>query len=127
MEVMAGQTLMIVRPPKEVPTYSKLLAPRKAAKIAYIKECMDSPGLDPEIKKHIEEKIEQLRAEGHTVEPVEFPYLDHMVPVYYVLTTAEASSNLARFDGIHYGYRSELARHPSTYTKSNRGFGRSKA
>ena len=48
---------------------------------------MDSPGLDPEIKKHIEEN-KQLRAEGHTVEPVEFPYLDHMVPVYYVLTTA---------------------------------------
>ena len=70
---------------------------------------MDSPGLDPEIKKHIERKIEQLRAEGHEVEALEFPYLDHMVPIYYVLTTAEASSNLARFDGIHYGYRSEFA------------------
>ena len=126
MEVMAGPDAHdSTASQKEVPTYSKLLAPRKAAKIAYIKECMESPGLDPEIKKHIEEKIEHLRAEGHTVEPVEFPYLDHMVPVYYVLTTAEASSNLARFDGIHYGYRSEFATDiPSTYTKSRtEGFG----
>ena len=130
MEVMAGPDAHdSTASQKEVPTYSKSLAPRKAAKIAYIKECMDSPGLDPEIKKHIEEKIEQLKAEGHTVEPVEFPYLDHMVPVYYVLTTAEASSNLARFDGIHYGYRSESATDiPSTYTKSRtEGFGESKA
>ena len=110
---------------KEVPAYSKLLAPKKPAKIAYIKDCMNNPGLDPEIKQHIEEKIESLTAEGHTVEPVEFPYLDHMVPVYYVLTTAEASSNLARFDGVHYGYRSESATNiPSTYTKSRtEGFG----
>jgi len=126
MEVMAGaddQDSTVSQ--KEVPVYSKLLTPKKGVKIAYIKDCMNSSGLDPEIKKHIEEKIEQLRAEGHTVEPVEFPYLDHMVPVYYVLTTAEASSNLARFDGVHYGYRSESATDiPSTYTKSRtEGFG----
>ena len=51
---------------------------------------MDNPGLDPE-KKTLK-KIDQLRAEGHTVEPVGFPYLDHMVPVYYVLTTRGTSS-----------------------------------
>ena len=126
MEVMAGADAQdSTASQKEVPAYSKLLAPRKGVKIAYIKDCMDSPGLDPEIKKHIEEKIEHLRAEGHSVEPVEFPYLDHMVPVYYVLTTAEASSNLARFDGVHYGYRSDSATDiPSTYTKSRtEGFG----
>ncbi len=126
MEVMAGtDTRDSTASKKEVPAYTKLLAPKKGVKIAYIKDCMDSPGLDPEIKKHIEEKIEQLKSEGHTVEPVAFPYLEHMVPVYYVLTTAEASSNLARFDGVHYGYRSEFATDiPSTYTKSRtEGFG----
>lgn len=110
---------------RTAPAYSEKLAPKKGAKIAYIKDCMESPGLDPEIKKHLEEKIAQLREEGHIVEPVDFPYLDHMVPVYYVLTTAEASSNLARFDGVHYGYRSESATDiPTTYTRSRtEGFG----
>ena len=110
---------------KEVPEYSNSLTTKEIVKIAYIKDCMENPALDPEIKKHIEEKIEELRAEGHTVEPVDFPYLDHMVPVYYVLTTAEASSNLARFDGVHYGYRAESAIDiPSTYFKSRtEGFG----
>ncbi len=109
---------------KEVSEYSKL-TPQKGAKIAYIKDCLESEGLDLEIKTHLEQQIKSLRAQGHTVEPVDFPYLDHMVPVYYVLTTAEASSNLARFDGVHYGYRSEGAKDlPSTYKKSRtEGFG----
>ena len=126
MEVMAGADAQdSTASQKEVPAYSKLLKHKKGVKIAYIKDCMESPGLDPEIKKHIEEKIDQLRAEGHTVDPIDFPYLDHMVPVYYILTTAEASSNLARFDGVHYGHRSLLATDiPSTYTKSrSEGFG----
>lgn len=126
MEVIAGADAKdSTASQKEVPKYSKSLKHKTGVKIAYIKDCMESPGLDPEIKKHIEEKIHQLRAEGHIVESVEFPYLDQMVPVYYILTTAEASSNLARFDGIHYGHRSESANDiPSTYTKSRtEGFG----
>jgi aspartyl-tRNA(Asn)/glutamyl-tRNA(Gln) amidotransferase subunit A len=59
------------------------------------------------------------------VEAVDFPYLDYLVPTYYVLTTAEASSNLARFDGINFGYRSPNATDlESTYKKSRtEGFG----
>jgi aspartyl-tRNA(Asn)/glutamyl-tRNA(Gln) amidotransferase subunit A len=59
------------------------------------------------------------------VEPVEFPYLEHLVPTYYVLTTAEASSNLARFDGINFGYRSPNANDLETTYKYSRteGFG----
>lgn len=94
-------------------------------RIAYIKDCLERKGLDPEIKKRTEEVIEQLREKGHTVEPVEFAYLDYMVPTYYVLTTAEASSNLARYDGVHYGYRSPEAQGVNgTYVKSrSEGFG----
>ena len=92
---------------KEVPAFSQELNYEKKGKVAYIKDCLESEGIDPEVKARTEEVIAKLKADGHEVEPVEFPYLDYMVPAYYVLTTAEASSNLARYDGIHYGYRSE--------------------
>lgn len=93
--------------------------------IGFIKESLESEGLDPEVKKRMEEIISSLKKEGHTVEPIEFPFLNYVVPVYYILTTAEASSNLARYDGIHYGYRSPNAVDlVSTYKKSRtEGFG----
>ena len=94
-------------------------------RIAYIKDCLENPGLDPEIKTRINEIIGKLKEKGHVVEAVDFPYLDYLVPTYYVLTTAEASSNLARYDGINYGYRSINATDlESTYKKSRtEGFG----
>ncbi|MBS1662004.1 MAG: Asp-tRNA(Asn)/Glu-tRNA(Gln) amidotransferase subunit GatA, partial [Bacteroidetes bacterium] len=76
-------------------------------KIAYFKEAMAHPGLDPEIRDALLERLERLRQEGHTVEAIDFDLLDYIVPAYYVLTTAEASSNLARFDGVRYGYRAK--------------------
>ncbi len=99
---------------------------KKVYKIAYFKDCIDHPGLNPEIKKHLLDTIESLKKQGHKIEGVEFPYLDYLVPTYYVLTTAEASSNLARFDGIRYGYRSKNATDlESTYRKSrSEGFGK---
>lgn len=111
---------------QEVPAYSKNLNYTKKAKIAYYKSYIENEGLDPEIKSHFYTTIEQLKAEGHTVEEIAFEYLDYLVPTYYVLTTAEASSNLARFDGIHYGYRSESAKDlESTYKNSrSEGFGK---
>jgi aspartyl-tRNA(Asn)/glutamyl-tRNA(Gln) amidotransferase subunit A len=74
-------------------------------RIAYFKEALDHPGLDPEIREAILGRLDQWRKQGHAVEAVGFDLLDYIVPAYYVLTTAEASSNLARFDGIRYGYR----------------------
>lgn len=105
--------------------YSKELSVNGKKRIAYLKDCLESPGLDPEIRDRMNVIIEQLRKDGHTVEPAEFPYLDYMVPTYYILTTAEASSNLARYDGIRYGYRSKNATDlESTYKKSrSEGFG----
>lgn len=97
----------------------------KKAKIAYFKDCVENEGLDSEIKKQLEKTITDLEAQGHEVQALDFPFLDYLVPIYYVLTTAEASSNLARFDGVHYGYRSSNAKDiPTTYTKSRtEGFG----
>ena len=111
---------------KPVPDYSTEMSTKPAKlRIAYIKECVEAKGLNPEIKTRIHNIIDKLKAEGHTVEPVEFPFLDYLVPVYYVLTTAEASSNLARYDGIGFGYRSKNATDlESTYKKSrSEGFG----
>jgi aspartyl-tRNA(Asn)/glutamyl-tRNA(Gln) amidotransferase subunit A len=83
------------------------LKPSKIRKyrVAYFPEALDHPSLDPEIAAGIKATLTQLKEEGHTVEPVAFDLLDHIVPAYYVLTTAEASSNLNRYDGIKYGYR----------------------
>ena len=112
---------------RAVPSYSKeLSAPAKNIKVAYLKDCLDKEGLDPAIKQKMEALIADLKAKGFTVEPVEFPFLDYLVPTYYVITTAEASSNLSRYDGIRYGYRSKNASDlESTYKKSrSEGFGK---
>lgn len=108
-----------------VPAYTQQLELTGKKRIAYLEDCIEKDGLDPEIKARVLNVIEQLRAQGHTVEPVRFPYLDYLVPAYYVLTTAEASSNLSRYDGVHFGYRSPNAFDlESTYKKSrSEGFG----
>lgn len=127
LEVMAGaDDFDSTVSSKPVPNYSQELGQDlKKIKVAYIKDCLENEGLDPEIKKRSYDIIEKLKAQGHTVEPVSFPYLDYLVPAYYVLTTAEASSNLARYGGVHYGYRSKAATDvDSTYKKSRtEGFG----
>ena len=110
---------------KEKEIYSKKEIDNKPKKIAYIKECLENKGLDPEIKKFIINKTNELRSKGHTVEPISFPYLDLLMPIYYIITSAEASSNLARFDGVHFGYRSDKSTDlESTYVNSRtEGFG----
>ncbi len=77
----------------------------KKYRIAYFKEALSHPGLDPEIRDTILARMDQWRSAGHTVDAIDFELLDYIVPTYYVLTTAEASSNLARFDGVRYGHR----------------------
>ncbi|HMR92031.1 MAG TPA: Asp-tRNA(Asn)/Glu-tRNA(Gln) amidotransferase subunit GatA [Chitinophagaceae bacterium] len=108
LEVMAGadeydSTVSAL----SVPHYSSLpdKEEKKTCKIAYFEEALNHPAIDPEISRAIKDKIAALRAAGHQVEAVPFPLLDYVVPAYYVLTTAEASSNLSRYDGIKYGYR----------------------
>ena len=91
-----------------VPAYSSSLTPPpKAYKIAYFEEALNHPALDPTIKKEIKNTIESLQSAGHDVQPVSFRLLNYVVPTYYVLTTAEASSNLSRFDGVRFGSRTK--------------------
>lgn len=76
-------------------------------KIAYFNEAIANPGLDGEIKNAFQQKIVTLQEKGHQVVGIDFPLLDFLVPTYYVLTTAEASSNLNRYDGVKYGHRTK--------------------
>lgn len=64
-------------------------------------------GLSPEIKSAVEDLIDKLKSKGFNVEKIHLPHNEYTIAAYYILTTAEASSNLARYDGARYGYRSE--------------------
>ncbi len=78
----------------------------KKYKIAYLANTIDNPGIDSGVRQVTLAYMEQLHAQGHTLQQVPFDLMDFVIPAYYVLTTAEASSNLSRFDGMRYGYRS---------------------
>jgi aspartyl-tRNA(Asn)/glutamyl-tRNA(Gln) amidotransferase subunit A len=127
LEVMAGtdeydSTLANVT----VPKFSENIKPTGKKKIAYLQQALSSPGVDADVKHALVTTIDKLRAEGHTVTPIAFDYLDYLVPTYYILAMAEASSNLSRYDGVHYGYRSPNATDlQSTYKRSrSEGFGK---
>ncbi|MCX2742121.1 Asp-tRNA(Asn)/Glu-tRNA(Gln) amidotransferase subunit GatA [Pontibacter anaerobius] len=126
LEVMAGQDGMdSTASQREVPAYSQLLQTDKKYKIGYIRDCFEREGLETEVKDAILGVKDMLRDAGHEVEAVDFPYLDFMVPTYYILTTAEASSNLGRYDGVKYGYRSDNVTDLTSLYKKTRaeGFG----
>jgi aspartyl-tRNA(Asn)/glutamyl-tRNA(Gln) amidotransferase subunit A len=76
-------------------------------KIAVPKDYLNFDGLDSEIKENLNQNILKLKDLGHEINFVDFPFIKYIVPNYYVLTTAEACSNLARYDGAHYGFRSD--------------------
>jgi aspartyl-tRNA(Asn)/glutamyl-tRNA(Gln) amidotransferase subunit A len=82
-------------------------------------------GLDPEVRACIEKGIDSLKAAGCTVKPVSLPNTKYAVPTYYLIATAEASANLARFDGVRYGYRSPASETLSAMYSHSRdeGFG----
>ncbi len=125
LEVMAGEDEYDATvSSKPVENYGEI-SEVKNQRIAIIKEGYEMEGNDPEIKNAMGKVIDGLKEQGHTVDLVSFPYLDYMVPTYYVLTTAEASSNLSRFDGVHFGHRSDKANGvEETYKKSrSEGFG----
>jgi aspartyl-tRNA(Asn)/glutamyl-tRNA(Gln) amidotransferase subunit A len=126
LEVSAGADAYdATAPNKMVATYSKQAAETSPQSIAYFADLMESESLAPEIRDAMKTTLEKFRAAGHRLVPVTFSFFDYVVPAYYVLTTAEASSNLSRFDGMRYGHRSSEATDlVETYTKSRtEGFG----
>ena len=125
MEVIAGEDGKdATASSKPVEAYASTQLNGKK-RFAYLKETIEMDGLNSEVKASFMAQLDQLKADGHEVSAVNFPLLNELVPCYYVLTTAEASSNLSRFDGMRYGYRSEKATDlESTYKLSrSEGFG----
>lgn len=92
----------------------------KTKKIAFLKQSFDAALLDADVLKSMQTARTTFEKLGHTVEVVEFNLLDYIVPAYYVLTTAEASSNLSRYDGVRYGYRSPESTNLETMLKKTR-------
>lgn len=109
---------------KEVPAYSQQLSFTKKAKIAYLAESVGE-GVQKEVREQTQATIDKLKKEGHTVEEVNFNYLKYSLPTYYILTAAEASTNLSRFDGVRFGYRSAKTTDLASLYKKSRteGFG----
>ncbi|MBA2563291.1 MAG: Asp-tRNA(Asn)/Glu-tRNA(Gln) amidotransferase subunit GatA [Chitinophagaceae bacterium] len=112
---------------KEISKFFNIPDPVKKPVVAYFKNALDHHSLDQEIKNQIYRLIEKMKKDGFTVEPLEFEWLEYVVPTYYVLTTAEASSNLSRYDGIRFGpsiasKKTDLTNFYTT-TRSN-GFGK---
>jgi aspartyl-tRNA(Asn)/glutamyl-tRNA(Gln) amidotransferase subunit A len=126
LELSAGADMFDATAPNKIlPAYSQQAVDTKPQSIAYFADLMESEALSPEIRKAMKKAVDGFKATGHTLVPVKFSYFDYVVPAYYVLTTAEASSNLSRFDGMRYGHRSKEAHDLNeTYTKSRtEGFG----
>lgn len=124
-EVMQGQdeydgtcTTSEMRPKRKMNSNGSM-------RLAYIEDAMTHAGLQPEIQHTFHKYLEDLEAEGHQVEKISFDLMEYVIPCYYVLTAAEASSNLSRYDGIRYGYRVEgSSQLDDMYTKTRtRGFG----
>ncbi len=123
LEIMAGaDEFDSTASSRPIETYTERNS-GKTLKIAVLKESLTADGVDEEVKSSLNKQISRLKAAGHLVEEVSFPYLEYMVPTYYVLTTAEASSNLSRFDGVHYGYRHPEAKGVEDTYKKSRSFG----
>lgn len=108
-----------------VPTFDEGKKIEGKLRIGYFAEALESEGVADDIKAQTKAKIDALKAAGHEVEPVSFSMQEYILPTYYILTTAEASTNLSRFDGVRYGYRSENTKDlESLYKKSrSEGFG----
>lgn len=111
---------------QEVPDYTtSSISTNEKFSIAYFRETIESDVLQPEIKACILGKIDLLKKSGHTVEAIGFPMLEYCLPTYYILATAEASSNLSRYDGVRYGHRTEHSSDLNSLYKKTRseGFG----
>ncbi len=108
--VLAGHDPMdATSSPVPVPDYTAdLNKPVKGLRVGVPKEYF-AEGLDAEVRAAVEKTLDQLRAAGCTLHNISLPHTQYAIPTYYVLATAEASSNLARFDGVRYGYRAPQA------------------
>jgi len=106
-----------------VPDYvAELAKPIRGMKVGVAREYMGE-GLDPEVRRAVEDAVQSLAKLGCEIVEVSLPHTEYAIPTYYIVATAEASSNLARFDGVRYGYRAENARTLSEMYRRTRDLG----
>lgn len=126
LEQMAGRDEMdSTSSVAQVPKYSEAIeVPVRGLKIGVPQEYFGE-GLDPEVRAVVEAGIEELAKAGCEIVPISLPNTDHAIPTYYVVATAEASSNLARYDGVRYGFRAKGAKTLTEMYRKTRdaGFG----
>jgi aspartyl-tRNA(Asn)/glutamyl-tRNA(Gln) amidotransferase subunit A len=130
----AAQVLEVIAGPDEfdstvsnkpVDAYTQNLDLKDQPRVGVLQTTLESEGLTAEIRSSVHETCRKLEDKGFRVDPVSFDYLDYVLPTYYILTTAEASSNLSRYDGARYGYRTKNASNLEEMYKKTRseGFG----
>ena len=110
----------------DVPDYTEgLNTSIKGLKVGIIRECFDAEGLDPEVKASVQASAAQLEALGAELVDVSCPRFNDGIATYYVIAPSEASANLARYDGVKYGFRAEDAESLAAMTSRSRaeGFG----
>ncbi len=106
-----------------VPDYAaKLDRPLKGLRIGISDEYFGE-GLHPDVRRAVEDTIEVMTSEGAETVPIKLPHMKYAIACYYIIAPAEASSNLARFDGVHYGYRAERPKDIHDLYSSSRGEG----
>jgi aspartyl-tRNA(Asn)/glutamyl-tRNA(Gln) amidotransferase subunit A len=103
MQVIHGPDDLDSTAQQELHQYSIKNNENEKYRIGYFKQWLDHPSIDPEISAAIKQYIKELSEKGHTITALDFDLTEFIVPAYYILTTAEASSNLSRYDGIRYG------------------------
>lgn len=126
LEIIAGTDPADKTTPEiEVPEYSAHLdTPLKGKRIAYIKEFMEAEGLSPAIRAEVEKTLEIATSQGAEISEISLPLTEYAIPTYYLLAKAEASTNLARYDGIRFGKKVESENLSDLYTKTREeGFG----
>ena len=128
LRALAGHDEMDGTTPTDpVPDYAAELprATLKGVKVGLPKEYFDVAGLDPEVKRITDAAVAKCAAAGAELVEVSLPHTEYAMAVYYIIAPAEASANLARFDGVRYGHRSAAAKDVySLYVKSRaEGFG----
>jgi aspartyl-tRNA(Asn)/glutamyl-tRNA(Gln) amidotransferase subunit A len=124
LEVMAGQDQFDSTVyPHPTEQFSEFSGEKKVYKIGYFKEALESEGLDNEVKTLTEQRLQALKNAGHELVPLSFTKLKYLLPTYYILTMAEASSNLNRYDGIRFGHRSNAGKNLEELYKKSRGGG----
>lgn len=125
MEAMLGKDLndsSSIEPQGDT-HYAAALKTRKGPWKLGVPQEFFGAGIDPEVKANIEAAIEWYRSQGCEIVDISLPHSELAVPVYYIVATAEASSNLARFDGVRYSHRSKEANDALTLFTKSRGEG----